>query len=150
MERFLGVITCTACANTDLFVNMGGEETQRMEFCFRVNKSCAFHVTISWREQRSPLIQWKLTVYNCRVAANTIQETRTVRYSLFTIFYNAQDKLTTYTARNMQLLQGFLLAVIKTISGYVRITCSGLMITSLLQVVNRLDASCLQYLLSTS
>ena len=115
VERFLGVITCTACANTYLFVNMGGEETQRMEFCFRVNKSCAFHVTMSWREQRSPLIQWKLTVYNCRVAANTIQETRTVRYLLFTIFYNAQDKLTIYTARNTQLLQGFLLAVIKPI-----------------------------------
>ena len=33
------------------------------------------------------------------------------------------------------------LTVIKSISGCVRITCSGLMITSLLQVVNRLDAS---------
>ena len=34
------------------------------------------------------------------------------------------------------------LAIIKPISGCVRIACSGLMTTSLLQVVNRLDASC--------
>ncbi len=34
------------------------------------------------------------------------------------------------------------LAIIKAISGCVRIACSGLMISSLLQVVNRLDASC--------
>ena len=33
-------------------------------------------------------------------------------------------------------------AIIKPISGCVRIACSGLMITSLLQVVNRLAASC--------
>ena len=50
-----------------------------------------------------------------------------------------------YTARNAQvaasLLQACYLAVIKPISGYVHIACSGLMITSLLQVVNRLDAS---------
>ena len=50
-----------------------------------------------------------------------------------------------YTAKNTQveasLLQGCYLAVIKSISGCVRITCSGLMTTSLLQVVNTLDAS---------
>ena len=39
------------------------------------------------------------------------------------------------------LLQACYLAVIKPLSGCVRIACSGLMITSLLQVVNRLDAS---------
>ena len=33
-------------------------------------------------------------------------------------------------------------AIIKPISGCVRIACSGLMTTSLLQVVNRLDANC--------
>ena len=32
--------------------------------------------------------------------------------------------------------------ITKPISGYVRIACSGLMITSLLQVVNRFAASC--------
>ena len=36
------------------------------------------------------------------------------------------------------LMQACYLAVIKPISGCVRIACSGLMITSLLQVVNRL------------
>ena len=50
-----------------------------------------------------------------------------------------------YTARHAQVeaivLQACYLAVIKPISGCVRITCFGLMITSLLQVVNRLDAS---------
>ena len=50
-----------------------------------------------------------------------------------------------YTTRNTQvaasLLQACYLTVIKSISGCVRITCSDLMITSLLQVVNRLDAS---------
>ena len=49
-----------------------------------------------------------------------------------------------YTARNAQvasrLLQACYLAVIKPISGCVRIACSGLTITGLLQVVNRLDA----------
>ena len=58
--------------------------------------------------------------------------------------------LTIYTARNAQvaasLLQACCLAVIKLISGCVRIACSGLMITSLLQVVNRLDASWLSRL----
>ena len=48
-------------------------------------------------------------------------------------------------SRNVQvtasLLQACYLAVIKPISGCVHIACSGLMITSLLQVVNRLDAS---------
>ena len=39
------------------------------------------------------------------------------------------------------LLQACYLAVIKPISGCVHIACSSLMITSLLQVVNRLDAS---------
>ena len=34
------------------------------------------------------------------------------------------------------------LAIIKPISGCVRIACSGLIISSLLQVVNRLAASC--------
>ena len=52
---------------------------------------------------------------------------------------------TDYTARNAQvaasLLQACHLAVIKSISGCVHIACFGLMITSLLQVVNRLDAS---------
>ena len=47
-----------------------------------------------------------------------------------------------YTARNAQvaasLLQACYHAVIKPISGCVRIACSGLMITSLLQAVNRL------------
>ena len=51
----------------------------------------------------------------------------------------------TYPARNAQVAEGLLqaccLAVIKPISGCVRISCFGLMITSLLQVVNRLDAS---------
>ena len=50
-----------------------------------------------------------------------------------------------YTARIAQvaasLLQACGFAVIKPISGCVRIACSGLMITSLLQVVNRLNAS---------
>ena len=50
-----------------------------------------------------------------------------------------------YTARNAQvaasLLQACCLVVIKPISGCVRITCFRLMITSLLQVVNRLDAN---------
>ena len=49
------------------------------------------------------------------------------------------------TAGNAQvvasLLQACYLAVIKPISGCVHIACFGLMITSLLQVVNRLDAS---------
>ncbi len=36
-------------------------------------------------------------------------------------------------------------AIIKPISGCVRIACSGLMITSLLQVVNRLAAGCEQH-----
>ena len=53
-------------------------------------------------------------------------------------------KSLTYTARNAQvasrLLQACYLAVIKPISGCVRIACSGLTITGLLQVVNRLDA----------
>ena len=57
---------------------------------------------------------------------------------------------TDYTARNAQvaasLLQACHLAVIKLISGCVRIACFGLMITSLLQVVNRLDASWLSRL----
>ena len=48
-----------------------------------------------------------------------------------------------YTARNAQvasrLLQACYLAVINAISGCVRIACSGLTITGLLQVVNRLD-----------
>ena len=39
------------------------------------------------------------------------------------------------------LLQAGCLAVIKPISGCVHIACSGLMITSLLQIVNRPDAS---------
>ena len=39
------------------------------------------------------------------------------------------------------LLQACYLAVIKPISECVRIACSGLMITSLLQFLNRLDAS---------
>ena len=50
-----------------------------------------------------------------------------------------------YVARNVQtvasLLQACCLVVIKPMSGCVRIACSGLMITNLLQVVNRLDAS---------
>ena len=50
-----------------------------------------------------------------------------------------------YTTRNAKLastlLQACYLAVIKSISGCVHIACSGLMITSLLQVVNWLDAS---------
>ena len=51
-----------------------------------------------------------------------------------------------YIARNVQtaaslLQQACCLVVIKPMSGCVRIACSGLMITSLLQVVNRLDAS---------
>ena len=50
-----------------------------------------------------------------------------------------------YVARNVQtaasLLQACCLVVIKPISGCVHIACSGLMITSLLQVVNRLDVS---------
>ena len=41
----------------------------------------------------------------------------------------------------MPVLQASYLAVIRPISGCVRIACSGLMITSLLQVVKRLDAS---------
>ena len=49
-----------------------------------------------------------------------------------------------YTARHAQveasLLQDCYLAVIKPISGCVRIACSGLMITSLMQVVDRLAA----------
>ena len=49
-----------------------------------------------------------------------------------------------YTARNAEvashLLQACYLAVIKPISGCVRIACSGWTITGLLQVVNRLDA----------
>ena len=61
---------------------------------------------------------------------------------------------TTRIARNAQvaasLLQACLLTVIKPISGCVRIACSGWMITSLLQVVNRLAASSLSRLLSTS
>ena len=55
-----------------------------------------------------------------------------------------------YTERKTQvassLLQACYLAVIKPISGYVRIACSGLMITSLRQVINRLDASLLSRL----
>ena len=50
-----------------------------------------------------------------------------------------------YTTKNAQiaasLLQACYIAVIKLISGCVHIACSGLVITSLLQVVNRLDAS---------
>ncbi len=44
-----------------------------------------------------------------------------------------------HTARNAQV------AITKPISGCVHIACSGLMITSLLQVVNRLAASCELY-----
>ena len=44
------------------------------------------------------------------------------------------------------LLQACYLAVIKPITGCAHIACSGLMITSLLQVVNRLDASWLSRL----
>ena len=40
------------------------------------------------------------------------------------------------------LLQACYLALIRPISGCVNIACSGLMITSLPQVVNRFDASC--------
>ena len=50
-----------------------------------------------------------------------------------------------YAAKNAQveasLLQACCLAVMKPISGCVRIAWSGLMIASLLQVVNRLAAS---------
>ena len=50
-----------------------------------------------------------------------------------------------YAAKKGQLaaslLPAFYLAVIKSISGCVRIACSGLMITSLLQVVNKLHTS---------
>ena len=59
--------------------------------------------------------------------------------------HNYIGYFTAYTASNAQvaasLLQVCYLAVIKPISGCVRIACSDLMITSLLQVVNRLDAS---------
>ena len=46
-----------------------------------------------------------------------------------------------YTAKNAQVSCSKS-AITKAISGCVRIVCSGLMITSLLQVVNRLAASC--------
>ena len=50
-----------------------------------------------------------------------------------------------YAAKKAQLAASLLpacyLAVIKSISGCVRIACSGFMITSLLQVVNKLDTS---------
>ena len=73
---------------------------------------------------------------------------RSLRQGWF--FHVETPKVISYTARNVQvaasLLQACYLAVIKPISGCVRIACSGLMITSLLQVVNRLDASCLSRL----
>ena len=45
-----------------------------------------------------------------------------------------------YIARNAQVAAN--LRITKPISGCVRIACTGFMITSLLQVVNRLAASC--------
>ena len=55
-----------------------------------------------------------------------------------------------FLVRNAQvaasLLKACCLAIIKPISGCVHIACSGLMITSLLQVVNRLDVSWLSRL----
>ena len=55
-----------------------------------------------------------------------------------------------YTARNAQVAESLLyaccLGAIKTLSGCVRIACFGLMITSLLQVVNMLDVSWLSRL----
>ena len=58
------------------------------------------------------------------------------------IYFGAS--LAKYTARNAQvaasLLQACYHAVIKTTSGCVRIACSGLMMTSVLQAVNRLAA----------
>ena len=65
----------------------------------------------------------------------------------FLIFYqmNVFAFFAIYTGKNTQvtanLLQACYLAVVKQISGCVRIACSSLMITRLLQVVNRLDAS---------
>ena len=47
-------------------------------------------------------------------------------------------------------LQACRLAVVKPLPGGVSIACSGLTITSLLQVVNSLDANCCQGFLSTS
>ena len=54
-----------------------------------------------------------------------------------------------YTAKNAQVATSLLttwnkLVVNKPISGCVRMACDSLFTTSLLQVVNRLDASCHQ------
>ena len=61
----------------------------------------------------------------------------------FGIFCNLSEL--DYTIRNAQVAPNLLLscclAVIKLISGCVRIASSGLVITSLLRVVNRIDAS---------
>ena len=59
------------------------------------------------------------------------------------------------TARSAKVVASVLqvcyFAVIKLISGCVRIACSGLMITSLLQVINRLDmqVDCQDFLSTT-
>ena len=59
-----------------------------------------------------------------------------------------------YTAKNAQVAASLLLAcylvVVESISGCVRIACSGLMTTRLLQVVNRLDATSFSRLFVTS
>ena len=65
---------------------------------------------------------------------------QTVCYAIFiTLFCIHSQKRASCSKSAADLLQ---VAIIKPISGCVRIACSGLMTTSLLQVVNRLAASC--------
>ena len=82
------------------------------------------------------------------IVYKSVQESLHTTLTLFPVYIhesgrNMHGVISTARAAPVaaSLLQACYLAVIKPVSGCVRIACSGLMITRLLQVVNRLDAS---------
>ena len=105
----------------------------------------------------NPCFSWLLAFNNLSQAASFMLYVcgfRSVNKKIETHAHDPDKEGSNFTAKYAQvpasLLQDCYLAVIKPISGCVRIACSNLMITSLLQVVSRLDESSFLRLLFTS